>query len=37
VGGRAFYRPSTDSIQVPARGAFIGTPARRESVLPDLF
>jgi antirestriction protein ArdC len=25
-GGRAFYRPSTDSIQLPPRGAFIGTP-----------
>jgi antirestriction protein ArdC len=31
-GGRAFYRPSTDSIQLPPRGAFIGpstsTPAK---------
>ena len=25
-GGRAFYRPSTDSIQMPPREAFIGTP-----------
>jgi antirestriction protein ArdC len=25
-GGRAFYRPSTDSIQLPPREAFIGTP-----------
>jgi antirestriction protein ArdC len=25
-GGQAFYRPSTDSIQLPPRGAFIGTP-----------
>jgi antirestriction protein ArdC len=25
-GGRAFYRPSTDSIQLPSREAFIGTP-----------
>ena len=24
-GGRAFYRPSTDSIQLPPREAFIGT------------
>jgi antirestriction protein ArdC len=25
-GSRAFYRPSTDSIQLPPREAFIGTP-----------
>src|SRR5208283_2920346 len=25
-GGRAFYRPATDSIQLPPREAFIGTP-----------
>jgi antirestriction protein ArdC len=25
-GGRAFYRPSTDSIQLPTREAFIGSP-----------
>jgi antirestriction protein ArdC len=25
-GGRAFYRPSTDSIQLPPREAFIGSP-----------
>jgi antirestriction protein ArdC len=25
-GGRAYYRPSTDSIQLPPREAFIGTP-----------
>jgi antirestriction protein ArdC len=25
-GGRAFYRPSTDSIQLPPRETFIGTP-----------
>jgi antirestriction protein ArdC len=25
-GGRAFYRPSTDSIQLPPREAFIGNP-----------
>jgi antirestriction protein ArdC len=25
-GGRAFYRPSTDSIHLPPREAFIGTP-----------
>ena len=25
-GGRAFYRPSTDSVQLPPREAFIGTP-----------
>ena len=25
-GGGAFYRPSTDSIQMPPREAFIGTP-----------
>jgi antirestriction protein ArdC len=25
-GGRAFYRPSTDNIQLPPREAFIGTP-----------
>jgi antirestriction protein ArdC len=25
-GGRAYYRPSTDSIQLPPRDAFIGTP-----------
>ena len=25
-GGRAFYRPATDSIQLPPRDAFIGSP-----------
>ena len=25
-GGRAFYRPATDSIQLPSREAFIGSP-----------
>src|ERR1019366_1570514 len=25
-GGRAYYRPATDSIQLPPREAFIGTP-----------
>lgn len=25
-GDRAFYQPSTDSIQLPPRGAFLGTP-----------
>jgi antirestriction protein ArdC len=25
-GGRAYYRPSTDSIHLPPREAFIGTP-----------
>jgi antirestriction protein ArdC len=28
-GGRAYYRPSTDSIQIPPREAFIGTLPRR--------
>jgi antirestriction protein ArdC len=27
-GTRAFYRPSTDSIQLPPREAFTGTPTR---------
>jgi antirestriction protein ArdC len=27
-GTRAFYRPSTDSIQLPPREAFIGSPTR---------
>jgi antirestriction protein ArdC len=27
-GGRAFYRPSTDSIQLPPRDSFVGTPTR---------
>jgi antirestriction protein ArdC len=25
-GGRAFYRPATDSIQLPPREAFVGSP-----------
>jgi antirestriction protein ArdC len=35
-GGRAFYRPSTDSIRLPPRGAFIGSPRarRRNRIIP---
>jgi hypothetical protein len=34
-GARAFYRPSTDSIQLPPREAFTGTPTQLWLILGD--
>ena len=36
-GGRTFYRPSTDSILMPPRAAFIGTPTSAPAEKPLLF